>query len=100
MPLPLDDNNRPVQTLHPLRSHVLNLTHANWQTTAEFLTADTVAVELQPEFDVVFMFGDMSPEIYLRTSGYFVYDVRKYKSLKAKPAPWALEGRLIVTELG
>ena len=99
MPLPTDDNNRPIQTLHPIRSHVLDLKHVAWTATSQF-SINTRAVELQPEFDVVFMWGEFSPEVYIRTNGYFVYDVRKYQSLKAKPAPWALEGRLIVNELG
>lgn len=100
MPLPYDDNRNPVQTLHPLTSHILDLTMGAWTVTPEFIVDETVAVELQPEVDTIFVFGDNGAEIYIRANGYFIYDVRKFTKLKARPSPFATSGRLFVTELG
>lgn len=100
MPLPFDDNRNPVQTLHPIRTHTLEMTMGAWSETEAFIAEETVAVELQPEVDTIFMFGDMGSEIYIRANGYFIYDVRKFTKLKARPSPYATGGRLFVTELG
>lgn len=100
MPLPFDDNRNAVQTLHPVAGHILDLTMGAWTVTPDFVTDETLAVELQPEVDTVIMFGDQGPEIYIRANGYFIYDVRKFTKLKARPSPYGTNGRLYVNELG
>lgn len=102
MPLPLDDNRNPVQALHPLKCHVLDVRDDGVSVTPQF-DADTVAVELQPDTDALIAFGQDvtdSNRVYLRKDGYYVYDPRTAKNLAAKAPEGGAAGKLIVTELG
>lgn len=102
MPLPLDDNRNPIQALHPLKCHVLEVRDDGVSVSPQF-TNDTVAVELQPDTDALIAFGQdvtESNQVYLRKDGYFVYDPRTAKNLAAKVPEGGTNGKLIVTELG